>query len=500
MKLEKVTDKETNVVELEITVPAEEFEKAVQDSYKKNIKKMNIPGFRRGKAPRKMVEKMYGASIFYDDAMEAVYPQAYKDAIDEAKLEPVDRANVEVISVDDNGFKFKATVTVKPSIEIKDYKGLKLEKPSAEVTDGDLASELANYQKQQSRLIDIEDRAAELDDTVVIDFEGFVDGKTFEGGKAEGYSLKLGSGSFIPGFEDQIVGKKIDEEFSVNVTFPEEYTDELKGKAAEFKVKLHAIKKEELPVLDDDFAKDVSEFDTLEEFKADLKKKIGERKEQACEAELDRQISSQLSDLVEGEIPECMYENEIDYQMQNFDQRLRSQGLDLEHYAQFTGAKIDDMRKMFRDTAEQDVKVRLALEKISELENVVVDDADIDAEYEKFAKAYGTEVEKLKSDYVTENIKKDITVRKAFEAVRNAAEIIEAKAEEKKPAAKKATAKKTTKKADADDKAEGEEKKPAAKKTTKKADAADKAEAAEKKPAAKKTAAKKTTKKAEDAE
>ena len=499
MKLEKVTNKEKNVVELEISVPADEFEAAVEKSYRKNVKKLNVPGFRKGKAPRKMVERMYGAGVFYDDAMEEVYPEAYKAAVEEAKIEPVDRANVEILEVGENGFRFKATVTVKPEIGIKGYKGLKLTKKSVEVTEADVAKELADYQKQQARLIDVDDRAAQNGDTVTIDFEGFVDGKAFDGGKAEGYALKLGSGSFIPGFEEQIVGKNIGDEFDVNVTFPEEYTDELKGKAAVFKIKLHEIKVEELPVLDDDFAKDVSEFDTLAEFTEDIKNKIAKRKEEMAEADLDAQISDKLAKLVEGEIPECMYESEIDYQMQSFDQRLRSQGLNLDTYAKYMNSTTAQMRDMFRDSAVRDVKDRLALEKIAAEEKVIVEEADINEEYDKLAKAYGAEVDKIKSDYLTDSITKDLVVRKAFEAKaekktakkpaakKTTAKKADGEAAEKKPAAKKTTAKK----------ADGEtaEKKPAAKKTTaKKADG----ETAEKKPAAKKTAAKKTTKKSDE--
>ena len=462
---------EKSMVELQFSIDAETFKAAVNNAFKREGKKYAIPGFRKGKAPRKMVERMYGAGVFYDDAMEEVYPEAYKAAVEEAKIEPVDRANVEILEVGENGFRFKATVTVKPEIEIKGYKGLKLTKKSVEVTEADVAKELADYQKQQARLIDVDDRAAQNGDTVTIDFEGFVDGKAFDGGKAEGYALKLGSGSFIPGFEEQIVGKNIGDEFDVNVTFPEEYTDELKGKAAVFKIKLHEIKVEELPVLDDDFAKDVSEFDTLAEFTEDIKNKIAKRKEEMAEADLDAQISDKLAELVEDEIPECMYESEIDYQMQSFDQRLRSQGLNLDTYAKYMNSTTAQMRDMFRDGAVRDVKDRLALEKIAAEEKVIVEEADINEEYDKLAKAYGAEVDKIKSDYLTDSITKDLVVRKAFEAVKNAAEITEEKAEKKtakKPAAKKTTAKK----------ADGE--------------------TAEKKPAAKKTAAKKTTKKSDE--
>ena len=285
MILEKVTDVETNVVELEIAVTAEEFAPAVEQSYRKNIGKMNIPGFRRGKAPRKMVEKMYGSGVFYDDAVNSLYPKAYQDAVEEAKIEPVDKAEIEVTSIDESGFKFKAKVTVKPKVEVNEYKGISVEKISNEVTDEDVENELKGYQQRQSRLVDVTDRATENGDTVVFDFEGFIDGKAFDGGKAEGYTLKLGSGQFIPGFEEQLVGKNINDEFAINVTFPENYTDELKGKAAEFKIKLHEIKKEELPELDDEFVKDVSEFDTLADFKEDLRKKLVEKKNSETEAE-----------------------------------------------------------------------------------------------------------------------------------------------------------------------------------------------------------------------
>ncbi|MBO5247719.1 MAG: trigger factor [Clostridia bacterium] len=500
MKLVNKTEVEKNVVELEISVPADEFEAAVQASYRKNVGKVNVPGFRRGKAPRKIVEKMYGEGFFWNDAVDALYPDAYEAAVKEAGITPVDRANVEITEIAaDKGFTFKAKVTVKPEVNVKEYKGLKVEKPSTEVTDEDIANEIAGYQRRNSRMIDVDDRAAELDDTVTFDFEGFTDGKPFEGGKASDYTLKLGSGQFIPGFEDQMVGKKIDEEFTVNVTFPEEYhADELKGQPAEFKCCIHKIQKEELPEVDDEFVKDISDFDTLDEFKADLSKKIAERKE----AEADRVVSDKLAeavaDLVEADIPDCMFENEINASVNDFAQRMASQGMNMEQYMQITGAKMEDLRNMFAARAQVDVKLRLALEKIAELEGVVISDEDVNAEYEKFSKEMQVPVERIKSDSVTENIIKELATAKAFECVKAHAEMVAegAKKTAKKPAAKKAPAKKAEtaeetapeKKPTAKKTASTAAKKPAAKKTpAKKAEAGEEA-APEKKPAAKKTA------------
>ena len=488
MKLEKITKKENNRVELEITVPAAEFDAACEAAYKKNIKRMNIQGFRPGKAPRKMVEKMYGEGVFYEDAINSLYPDAYEAAVKEAGIEPVDRADVDVLDMGaGKDFKFKATVTVKPEITVKEYKGLKIEKTPVVVTDEDVEAELGRYQARQSRLITVADRKSALGDTVEFDFEGFVDGKAFEGGKAENYSLKLGSGQFIPGFEDQMVGHKAGDEFSVNVKFPDDYTEELKGKDAEFKIKLHEIKIEELPELNDEFAKDVSEFDTLDAFKADLRAKLTEQKNKDAESEVDYKLADAIAALCEGDVPACMFEQEIDINMQNFERRLMSQGLSLQKYAELTGQELSKMRDAFRPNAEMDVKMRLALEKIASLEGIIVEDKDIEEAYKNLADATKKTVEEIRCDYVTENITKDLIVQKAYDAVRAAAEITEAKA--KKPAAKK-----TAKKAEPAAEKASAEKKPAAKKTTaKKADA----EAVAEKPAAKKTTAKKAAPKAD---
>lgn len=492
MKLVNKTEVEKNVVELEISVPAEEFEAAVQASYRKNVGKVNIPGFRRGKAPRRIVEKMYGEGFFWNDAVDALYPDAYEAAVKEAGITPVDRANIDITEIAaDKGFTFKAKVTVKPEVSVKEYKGLKVEKPSTEVSQDDISNELAGYQRRNSRMIDIDDRAAENDDTVTFDFEGFTDGKPFEGGKAENYQLKLGSGQFIPGFEEQMVGKKIDEEFTVSVTFPEEYhAEELKGQPAEFKCCIHKIQKEELPELDDEFVKDISDFDTLEAFKEDLSKKIAERKEAEASRVVDEKLAEMVSELVEADIPECMFDNEINASLHDFSQRMASQGMNMEQYMQITGTKIEDLRNMFAKRAQTDVRLRLALEKIAELEGVVISDEDVDAEYDKFSKEMQVPVERIKSDAVTENIMKELANAKAFECVKAHAEMIPAGA--KKPAAKK---KAPAKKAEtAEEPAPA--KKPAAKKSTSTAKKPAATKAGDAKAPVKKAAAKADTEKA----
>ena len=502
MKLANKTEVEKNVVELEISVPADEFEVAVQDSYRKNVKKVNVPGFRKGKAPRKIVEKMYGEGFFWNDAVDALYPAAYEAAVKEAGIVPVNRADIEISEIAaDKGFTFKAKVTVKPEVAVKEYKGLKVERPSTDVTDEDINNELAGYQRRNSRMIDVDDRAAEMGDSVTFDFEGFTDGVAFEGGKGNDYQLKLGSGQFIPGFEEQIVGKKIDEEFTVNVTFPEEYhAEDLKGKPAEFKCCIHKIQKEELPELDDEFVKDVSDFDTLADFKADLQKKIAERKEAEADRAVSDKLAEAIADLVEADIPQCMFDNEINANLNDFAQRMASQGMNMEQYMQITGTKIDDLRNMFAGRAQVEVRLRLALEKIAELEGIVISEDEVNAEYEKFSKEMQVPVERIKNDDVTENIMKELANNKAFECVKAHAEMTApgAKKAAKKPAAKKAPAKKAEAAEETAPAKKAPAKKPAAKKapakkaeaTEEKAPAAKKAPA--KKPAAKKPAAKKT--------
>lgn len=425
---------DTNRVELEIEVGAEAFEAAVAAAYKKNIGKFNVPGFRKGKAPRAFVEKIYGTGVFYEDAVNAIYPTALQEAIDASEYEYVeDKIDFDVTSVDENGLKFKAVITVKPEIEVTEYKGLKAAKKTVSIKEADINAELAKMQDRNSRLVTVEDRAAQNGDTVVFDFDGYVDDVAFDGGKSENFSLVLGSGQFIPGFEDQIVGKKPEEEFDVNVTFPEEYhAENLAGKPAVFKCKLHEIKAKELPELNDDFAKDCSDFDTLDELKADVKANLKKQREAAADEAFETDIINLLIENVKGEIPEAMYENRVNDSVQDFGYRLQSQGLDLDTYLKYTGMDMEAFRQGFREQAEKTVKVRLALEKIAALENIEVTDEDMEAEFAKYAEQYKLEVEQVKSFIPAAELKKDLAVGKAMKLVKdNAVKPTKAKKTEK---------------------------------------------------------------------
>lgn len=499
--LKEFNKKETNRYELTITVDAEKFGEAIKRAYKENVGKINVPGFRKGKAPMGIIEKFYGESVFFEDALNILYPEAVEGAIAESKLDYVDdKIDFDLVSISKaEGVEFKVVITVKPEVSIKGYKGLKAEKVKAAVTKEEIDAEIAAIQDRNSRMVTVEDRAAAMGDTTVIDFEGFVDGKTFEGGKGESFSLALGSGSFIPGFEEQIVGHNTGDEFDVNVTFPEDYhAEELKGKASVFKVKVHEIKVKELPAIDDEFAKDVSEFDTLKEYKADLKKKALENKEKQSEADVENQLVEQLIELVKAEIPEAMIDNRAKQSVEDFAYRLQAQGMDFSTYLKYMGGTIDDFKKTFIPQAEAQVKVRLALEKIAELEKIEISDDDLNAEFEKMAKDYNIEIDKVKASVPADDLKKDLAVQKAMDIVKASAVVTEVekkteKAEEKTAAAKKTTTKKAastaTKKTTAKKADDGE--KPAAKKAT----AAKKTTAAKSTTAAKKTTstAKKTT-------
>ncbi len=420
MALKQANKVETNRVELEIEVGAEAFEAAVSAAYRKNIDKINVPGFRKGKAPRALVEKMYGTGVFYEDAINDLYPSALDEAIKESGYEYVeDKVDLDVVSVGPEGLCFKAVITVKPEIEVTEYKGLKAKKKAVSVKEDEIKAELEKMQERNSRLITVEDRAAAEGDTVVFDFDGYVDGVAFEGGKSENFSLVLGSGQFIPGFEDQIVGKKPEEAFDVNVTFPEEYhATELAGKPAVFKCLLHEIKVKELPELNDDFAKDCSEFDTLDELKADTKAKIKQQKERAAAEAFETELMEQLCANVQGEIPEAMYENRINESVQDFGYRLQMQGLDLDTYMKYTGMEMESFRAGFREQAERSVKVRLALEKIAQLEKLEPSDEDVEAEFKKYADQYSMEIEKIKSLIPVESIRGDLAVSKAMDLVK----------------------------------------------------------------------------------
>ena len=425
MSLTKSEVIEKNRYELQFAVDKATFDAAVDKVYRKQVKSITVPGFRKGKAPRSIIEKMYGTGVFYEDAINDLIPEAYTEALKEAALDTVGQPEFDVVSIDENGLVLSAKVYVKPEVEIKDYFGIEVEKEVVAVTDEEVDKEIETVRERNSREIEVTDRAAEMGDTAVIDFEGFCDGVAFEGGKGTDYALKLGSGSFIPGFEEQVAGKKIDEEFDVNVTFPTEYhAAELAGKDATFKVKIHAITKVELPELDDDFAKDVSEFDTFDEYKADLKAKIEKRHESAAEGAVEEKLAEALIEKLEADIPEAMYIAETENFVRDYDSRLRSQGLDLNTYFKYTGMTLDSLREQMRPQAERQVKARLALEKIVELEKVEVTEEDINAEYEKIAAAYGIEVDQVKASIDAEAIAADMKVQKAMMLVKDNAKIV----------------------------------------------------------------------------
>lgn len=451
MSLKETKKIDTNRYQLEITVDGEKFREAIKEAYKKNGKKINVPGFRKGKAPLHIIETYYGSEIFFEDALNLLYNDLIEDAIKESGLKVInDKMDFDLVSISkEDGADFKVSLTTYPEIEIGEYKGLKAEKTAVKVDAAEVNAEVNAMAERNARMVSVEDRAAKKGDTVVIDFEGFTDGKAFEGGKAEGHSLVLGSGQFIPGFEDQIIGKNIGDEFDVNVTFPEDYgAKELAGKEAVFKVKLHEIKVKELPTVDDEFAKDVSEFDTLKELKADLKKKALERKKKAADEAVENALVQQIVDSIKGDIPEAMFENRLEQCVEDFAYRLQSQGLNLETYLKYTNSNIDEFKKSFRPQAESQVKFRLALEKIVELENITPDEKDVEAEYEKLAKDYGVEVDKVKNAIPAEELKKDIAVNKAIDLVKNSAVITEVEPKvEEKVTAKKPAAKKIAKKA-----------------------------------------------------
>ncbi len=431
MSLKNTETIATNQYKITFDVDHATFEGAINKVYKKQVKNITIPGFRKGKAPRAIVEKMYGKEVFYEDAINEVIPAAYTEAIDGFEKTIVSQPEFDVESIDENGVVLTATFFTKPDANIADYLGLAITRTVAEATDAEVEAELSGVQARNSRMIEITDRAAAMDDVANIDFEGTVDGTPFAGGKAEGHELKLGSGQFIPGFEEQIVGKNIGEEFDVTVTFPEDYhAEELKGKEAVFHCKLNALKFNELPVLDDDFAKDVSEFDTLDEYKADIKAKLQESHNKQADAQVEEQIIAALNEKLEAEIPECMYENETENFVRDYDNRLRMQGLDLSTYFKYTGMDLDTLRKNMRPDAERQVKTRLALETIARLEGIVASEEEIEEEYNRLAEAYKMEIDRIKAAAPADAIAEDLKVKKAIDLVKEKAVITEATADE----------------------------------------------------------------------
>ena len=425
MSLKATNNVETNKYELEIEISAEDFEAAIEKAYLKARKNIAMPGFRKGKAPRKLIEKEYGEQVFFEDAVNLLYAPVVNGAVEESGLELVTRPEVEVTEISkENGVKLKATCITKPEIEVKDYKGIEVEKVVNPVTDEDINKQLDALREKNVTVETVDDRAAENGDDVVIDFEGFKDDVAFEGGKAEDFTLSLGSGQFIPGFEDQIVGHNAGEDFDINVTFPEEYqVKELAGAPAVFKIKLKSISKKVMPELDDDMVKDSTEFDTVDEYKADVKKKLEEANEKHADSEVEAKIFDKVIENMTAEIPQVMFDNRVNEMIGELEQRLAPQGISLDLYMQYTGQTIDTVKKAYAEQAEKQVKLRLALEKIAKLENIEVTEDELKAEFDKLAEAYKLDVDQIKQFIHDDDLKKDIAVGKAVDLIKDAAVI-----------------------------------------------------------------------------
>jgi len=425
VKIEKL---EKNQVKLEIEVDAKVFDECMNKAFNKNKSRFNIPGFRRGKAPRSMVERYYGEQVLYEDAINFACAEAYDNAIDENDLHPVDRPEIDIVQLESGkSFIFTATVTVKPDVELGQYKGLSVQKEAVAVTDEDVENELKRIQERNSKLINIEDRPVQNGDTVNIDFEGSIDGVPFKGGEAKGYTLVIGSGTFIPGFEEQLIGANINDEVTVNVTFPDDYhSEDLKGKPAVFKVKINEIKFKQLPEINDEFASDVSEFETLDEFKADIRAKLTEQAQARADRKFEDDIIKLAVDNAACDIPEVMINRRLDDMMRQLDMQLRYQGMNLEGYLQMMGTDMEKFRADYRDSALEDVKTQLVLEKIAEVENIIASPEEFDAELEEMAKRYNQQVEEMKKhlhDDDIEYIKSSIERRKTIKLlVENAKE------------------------------------------------------------------------------
>ncbi len=458
MSLKASNKIDTNKYELEISIDAATFCDAIQKVYKKEAKNITVKGFRKGKAPLTTIERLYGEAVFFDDALNLLYEGALLGAVEEAGLKIVDVEKTDVTAVSkQEGAELKVTIIVEPEVELGQYKGLKAERVAPAVSDEEVTAEINRLADRNSRVVTVEGRAAAMDDMTVIDFEGFVDGVAFEGGKGEGYSLPLGSGQFIPGFEEQIVGHNVGDDFDVNVTFPAEYgAEELAGKDATFKCKLHEIKAKEMPVIDDEFAKDVSEFDTLDALKEDIKAKTLERKTKTADDEVENKLVEMVVEGMKAEIPEAMIENRSNESVREFDYRLRSQGMDLETYLKYTGTTVEDFKATFRPQSEKQVKIRLALEKIVEVEGLTASEEELAKEYEKIAASYGIEVDQVKAAISEADVAHDVNLNKAIDLIKASAEIkdVAEKAAKKAPAKKATTKKTTTKKAETAEKKE----------------------------------------------
>ena len=417
---------EKNMAKLTVEVPAEDVEKAIQGAYQKTKKSINIPGFRKGKAPRQLIEKMYGKEVFYSDAVDAMLPKAYSDAVEECGEEIVSYPKIDVVQIE-NGkpFIFTAEVAVKPAVTLGEYKGIQVEKAPIEVTDEEIEAQVNKEREANSRTVTVEDRAVQKGDIATIDFEGFVDGVAFDGGKGENYDLEIGSNTFIPGFEDQLVGAEIGKELDVNVTFPEEYgAKELAGKEAVFKCKVNGIKVKELPEADDEFAQEVSEFDTLDAYKEDIKANLLKKKEEEAQRVKEDAVIGKIIEGAQMEIPEAMVEYQTQQMLDDFGRRMQSQGLSLEQYFQFTGMTEDQYKEQMKPRALQNIQSRLVLEAVAEAEKLEATEEDLEKEYAKMAEQYKLDVDKVKEifgEYQKEELKKDIVIQKAAELVTEAA-------------------------------------------------------------------------------
>lgn len=433
MKINKIEKLEKSIVELEIAVEETVFKKAVDEAFAKNAAKINVPGFRKGKAPRSIIEKMYGKGTFFEDAINATYGEAYDAAVKEAGLDPVAKGEVEIVKVDDTGYVFSAKIPVRPEVTLGEYIGVKASKPAVKVTDEQIEAELERVRSSQAREISIDDRPAKKGDIVIMNFEGFVDGKAFDGGKAEDYRLVLGSGSFIPGFEEQLEGKNIGEDIEVNVAFPEEYQEKsLSGKPALFKCKINEIKFEELPEFDDDFAKDISEFETFEKYKASIVDALMEQATHRAEREAEQEIVEKIAEGMTAEIPDVMVEQQIDTMISEYENNMRQQGIDLKTYLQYIDTDMEKFRSTFKESAEKTVKARLALEAVVKAEKIAVDESEIEEEYKRIADSYKIELDQIKSFIPSEQLAQDIAVDKALKFVVAQAKITTKKAAKEK--------------------------------------------------------------------
>ena len=433
MKVTSVEKKEKSTVELTIQVEAGEFEAAVQKAYLKNRKSINVPGFRKGHAPRKIIEGMYGAGVFYEDAINEVYPGAYEQAVKEQNLDDVGYPKMEIVEVGKDGLTFKALVSVRPEVKLGQYKGLTAPKEAAKVTEKDIDGELKPYIDRATRLVSVK-RKAKKGDTAVIDFEGFDNGTPFEGGKGENYELKLGSGSFVPGFEDQVIGMKAGEEKDIDITFPEDYHPDLAGKAVVFHVKVNEVKEPQAPEVDDEFAKDVSEFETLADFRKDLGDKLAKRREEQAQQDFENQVMDQLLENMECEIPDGMIEVQVDKVLDDYAMRLQSQGLSLDDYMKMVGMTPDMMRASVRPSAARQVQVELALTAVAEAEGLEASQEELDAEVKRLSEQYNLSEEQVKAAVPEEELKRELRLKKASDLVIAEAKVGKAP---KKKAAKK---------------------------------------------------------------